>query len=46
MDFRAYGVKNLFITDASVIPVPITLNIQLTVMALARYAASRIVACH
>ena len=43
-DFKVHGVENLWITDASVIPSPITLNIQLTVMALAAYAAPRIVA--
>ena len=44
LDFKVHGVGNLWITDASVIPAPITLNIQLTVMALAAYAAPRIVA--
>ena len=43
-EFKVHGVQNLWITDASVIPSPITLNIQLTVMALAAYAAPRIVA--
>jgi choline dehydrogenase-like flavoprotein len=42
-NFKVHGVENLWITDASVIPAPITLNIQLTVMALAAYAAPRIV---
>jgi choline dehydrogenase-like flavoprotein len=41
---KVHGVGNLWITDASVIPAPITLNIQLMVMALAAYAAPRIVA--
>jgi choline dehydrogenase-like flavoprotein len=43
-NLRVHGVDNLWITDASVIPSPITLNIQLTVMALAAYAAPRIAA--
>jgi choline dehydrogenase-like flavoprotein len=43
-ELKVHGVENLWITDASVIPSPITLNIQLTVMALAAYAAPRIVA--
>jgi choline dehydrogenase-like flavoprotein len=41
---KVHGVQNLWITDASVIPAPITLNIQLMVMALAAYAAPRIAA--
>jgi choline dehydrogenase-like flavoprotein len=36
---KVHGVENLWIADASVIPSPITLNVQLTVMALATYAA-------
>jgi choline dehydrogenase-like flavoprotein len=43
-DLKVHGVENLWIADASVIPSPITLNIQLTVMALAAYAAPRITA--
>jgi choline dehydrogenase-like flavoprotein len=43
-NLKVHGVDNLWITDASVMPAPITLNIQLTVMALAAYAAPRIVA--
>lgn len=42
-DLKVHGIDRLWITDASVIPAPITLNVQLTVMALAHYAASRIV---
>lgn len=38
---KAHGVENLWIMDASVFPAPITLNIQYTVMAIARVAASR-----
>jgi choline dehydrogenase-like flavoprotein len=41
-DLKVYGMDNLWICDASVIPQPISLNIALTVMALARYAALRI----
>jgi choline dehydrogenase-like flavoprotein len=37
--FRVNGFENLFVCDASVFPSPITVNPQLTVMALARYAA-------
>ncbi|MBU8897132.1 GMC family oxidoreductase [Corallococcus sp. M34] len=40
---KVYGTDNLWICDASVIPSPITVNIALTVMALARYAAPFIV---
>ena len=43
-NFKVHGCDNLWITDASVIPSPITVNLQFTIMALARYAASRIVA--
>ncbi len=42
-DLKVYGFDNAWICDASVIPAPITLNIALTVMALASYAAPRIV---
>jgi hypothetical protein len=37
--FHVHGYDNLFVCDASVFPSPITVNPQLTVMALARYAA-------
>ena len=43
-NFKVHGIDNLWISDASVIPSPITLNIQFTIMALAWYAARRIVA--
>ncbi len=41
---KVHGVGNLWITDASVIPASITLNLQFTIMALARYAVPGIVA--
>jgi choline dehydrogenase-like flavoprotein len=40
-DLKVHGVDNLWILDSSVFPAPITLNIQYTTMALARYAALR-----
>jgi choline dehydrogenase-like flavoprotein len=43
-DMKVFGVDNLWICDASVIPSPITVNIALTVMALSRYASQRIAA--
>jgi choline dehydrogenase-like flavoprotein len=43
-NLKVFGIKNLWICDASVIPSPITINIALTVMALSRYAAVRIAA--
>ena len=41
-DFRVHGFDNLFVCDASVFPDTIQANPQLTVMAIADYAASRI----
>jgi choline dehydrogenase-like flavoprotein len=41
--FRVHGVENLYVCDASVFPSSTTVNPQLTVMALADYAASGIV---
>jgi choline dehydrogenase-like flavoprotein len=38
-DFRVYGTMNVHVCDASVFPSSITVNPQLTVMALAAYAA-------
>ena len=43
-DFRVRGTDNVFVCDASVFPSSIGVNPQLTVMALARYAAPRIAA--
>jgi choline dehydrogenase-like flavoprotein len=40
--FRVHGFENLHVCDASVFPSSITVNPQLTVMALAHYAASLI----
>ncbi|HET8672725.1 MAG TPA: GMC family oxidoreductase, partial [Thermoleophilaceae bacterium] len=40
--FRVYGMLNLYVCDASVFPSSITVNPQLTVMALAVYAADEI----
>ncbi|HEX8693456.1 MAG TPA: GMC family oxidoreductase [Longimicrobium sp.] len=40
--FRVHGYQNLFVCDASVFPTSTTVNPQLTVMALAHYAAPRI----
>jgi len=39
---KVHGVDNLWILDSSVFPAPITLNIQYTTMALARYGALRL----
>lgn len=41
-DFRVHGYSNLFVCDASVFPTSLTVNPQLTIMALAHYAAPRI----
>jgi choline dehydrogenase-like flavoprotein len=41
--FRVHGFENLYVCDASVFPSSITVNPQLTVMALAHYAAPLIV---
>jgi choline dehydrogenase-like flavoprotein len=40
--FRVHGYENLYVCDASVFPSPVTVNPQLTVMALAHYAADLI----
>ena len=41
-DFRVHGFRNLWLCDASVFPSSVTVNPQLTVMAMAQYAAERI----
>jgi choline dehydrogenase-like flavoprotein len=41
-DFRVHGYRNLFVCDASVFPSSLTVNPQLTVMALAHYAGGQI----
>ncbi|HUE75595.1 MAG TPA: GMC family oxidoreductase, partial [Chloroflexota bacterium] len=41
-DFKVHGYDNLYVCDASVFPSATTVNPQLTVMAMAHYAASRI----
>jgi choline dehydrogenase-like flavoprotein len=40
--FRVYGTDNVYVCDASVFPSSVTVNPQLTVMALADYAAPNI----
>jgi choline dehydrogenase-like flavoprotein len=40
--FRVYGTENVYVCDASVFPSSVTVNPQLTVMALADYAAPKI----
>lgn len=40
-DCRVHGYRNLYVCDASVFPTSVTVNPQLTVMALAEYAARR-----
>jgi choline dehydrogenase-like flavoprotein/uncharacterized integral membrane protein len=42
--FRVHGFENLYVCDASVFPTGITVNPQLTVMALAHYAGTQCVA--
>lgn len=41
-DFRVRGVENLYVCDASAFPSAITVNPQLTVMALADYASANV----
>ncbi len=41
-DFKVHGYNNLHVCDASVFPSSLTVNPQLTVMSLARYAADAI----
>lgn len=43
-DCRVHGYRNLYVCDASVFPTSVTVNPQLTVMALAEYAARRMLA--
>jgi choline dehydrogenase-like flavoprotein len=40
--FRVHGIENVYVCDASVFPSSVTVNPQLTVMALADYAADGI----
>ncbi len=40
--FRVHGTENLYVADASVFPSSVTVNPQLTVMAIADYAAAGI----
>jgi choline dehydrogenase-like flavoprotein len=41
---KVHGFRNLWVCDGSVIPAAITLNLQYTIMAVARYAGRRIAA--
>jgi len=41
-DFKVFGYDNLYVCDASVFPTSTTVNPQLTVMALAHYAAQKV----
>jgi choline dehydrogenase-like flavoprotein len=43
-DFRVHGTENLYVVDSSVFPTNLGVNPQLTIMALARLAAERLVA--
>jgi choline dehydrogenase-like flavoprotein len=43
-NFRVHGMDNVYVCDASVFPTSVTVNPQLTVMALADYASERIAA--
>jgi choline dehydrogenase-like flavoprotein len=43
-DCRVHGYRNLYVCDASVFPTSVTVNPQLTVMALAQYASRRMLA--
>ena len=41
-DFRVHGTENLYVVDSSVFPTNLGVNPQLTIMALARLAAERL----
>jgi choline dehydrogenase-like flavoprotein len=43
-DFRVHGFRNLWLCDASVFPSSVTVNPQLTVMAMAQHAAPLVLA--